>query len=77
VEQTGFYVAPGDAGALRAAIAYLLDHPDERARMGRAARRVTEELYSVEHFAERLRSMVLKTLPPAYDTAAVRRASVG
>jgi glycosyltransferase involved in cell wall biosynthesis len=77
VEPTGFYVAPGDADGLRAAIAYLLDHPEERARLGRAGRRIAVELYTVELFAERLRSIVLDTLGPAHQASALSSASYG
>lgn len=77
VEPTGFYVAPGDADGLRAAIAYLLDHPEERARLGRAGRRVAEELYTVELFAERLRSIVFDTLQPAREATTLSRATYG
>jgi glycosyltransferase involved in cell wall biosynthesis len=77
VEPTGFYVAPGDADGLRAAINYLLDHPEERARLGRAGRRAAEELFTVELFAQRLRSIVLETLRPAYETPTLSRATYG
>ena len=42
VEPTGFYVPPADPEALRQAIVYLLDHPEERARLGAAGRRAVE-----------------------------------
>jgi glycosyltransferase involved in cell wall biosynthesis len=58
VEPNGFYVAPGDADALRRALAYLLDHPDDRRRLGFAGRRLAERLFSVEQFAERMSSLV-------------------
>jgi glycosyltransferase involved in cell wall biosynthesis len=77
VEPTGFYVAPGDHDGLRSAIAYLLDHPEERARLGRAGRRAAEEHFTVELFAERIRSIVLGTLAPSVESGALSRASVG
>jgi glycosyltransferase involved in cell wall biosynthesis len=58
VEPTGFYVPPGDAGALRRAITYLLDHPQEREALGLAARRAAVELYSVDLFASRLHDLI-------------------
>lgn len=36
--ETGLLVAPDDVGALRDALRHLIQHPEERARMGRAAR---------------------------------------
>jgi glycosyltransferase involved in cell wall biosynthesis len=77
VEQTGLYVAPGDADGLRAALTYLLDHPEERSRLGRAGRRAAEELYTVELFAQRLRSLVLDSLRAAYESGAMRPAVDG
>ena len=58
LEPSGFYVLPEDADALRRAIVFLLDHPEERAELGAAGRRTVEQLMSVEHFAERLRAVV-------------------
>jgi glycosyltransferase involved in cell wall biosynthesis len=58
VEPNGFYVAPHDADALRRAIAYLLDHPEERRSLGASGRRLAERLFSVEQFAERMSSLV-------------------
>jgi glycosyltransferase involved in cell wall biosynthesis len=77
VEATGFYVAPGDADGLRRAIDYLLVHPEERARLGASGRRVAEDLFTVEHFAERMRSLVLASLHPTYDGPLRRRALYG
>jgi glycosyltransferase involved in cell wall biosynthesis len=59
LEPNGFYVAPGDADGLRRAIRYLLAHPDERHRLGQAGRRLAEDLFSVEAFAMRMRSLVI------------------
>ncbi|HEY6202661.1 MAG TPA: glycosyltransferase family 4 protein [Candidatus Limnocylindria bacterium] len=58
IEPTGFYVAPGDAAGLRKAIDYLLAHPEERERLGHAGRRLADELFTVERFAERMRALV-------------------
>jgi hypothetical protein len=58
LEPNGFYVPPGDPAALRRAIAYLLEHPAERARLGAAGRRTVERLLSVEHFGRRMRQLV-------------------
>lgn len=43
--ETGILVPPRDAGALREALRRLLDCPDERIRMGRAARQRCFELF--------------------------------
>jgi len=58
MDPTGFYVPPGDPMALRRAIAFLLDHPDERVRLGAAGRRTVERLMTVDHFAERIGKLV-------------------
>ena len=58
LQPTGLYVLPGDAAALRQAIVYLLDHPDQRRALGDAARRTVEQLTTVEQFAERLHGIV-------------------
>jgi glycosyltransferase involved in cell wall biosynthesis len=46
--ETGLVVPPRDQDSLAEAVARLLERPDERARMGGAARRVAEERYSLE-----------------------------
>lgn len=56
--ETGLYVPPGDPTALRLAIQYLLDHPDEAVRMGRAGRRVVAEQMSLDQFVNRVAGMV-------------------
>lgn len=58
LEPNGFYVPPGDPVALRRAITYLLDHPDERARRGAAGRRAVEQLMTVDQFVRRLCGLV-------------------
>jgi glycosyltransferase involved in cell wall biosynthesis len=56
--ETGLYVPPGDAAALRRAIVYLLDHPEDAARMGRAGRRLVEERMSLDLFVSRLATLI-------------------
>jgi len=63
-ESNGFYVPPGDAVALRNAIVYLLEHPEERAQLGRAGRRTVEQLLTVDLFAERIALHVQRCGPP-------------
>jgi glycosyltransferase involved in cell wall biosynthesis len=58
LEPTGFYVPPQDPDALRRALVYLLEHPEQRKRMGRAARETVERLLNVDIFAERVRQLV-------------------
>lgn len=50
-DQTGIYVPPGDASALRDAIERLLARPEEAERLGRQARRWVEEHASIDHYA--------------------------
>jgi glycosyltransferase involved in cell wall biosynthesis len=40
--EQGLYVPPGDPAAMRDAIRFLLDHPEEAERMGRAGRALVE-----------------------------------
>jgi glycosyltransferase involved in cell wall biosynthesis len=79
LEQTGFYVPPLDPVALRRAIVFLLDHPEERARLGQAGRRVVEQFTTVDQYAQRLNQLLLQaqaqprgvdaTPRPAFATA--------
>lgn len=52
--ETGMYVPPNDPPALRSAIEYLLGHPDEAERMGRAGRRRVEQWMSLEGYVRGL-----------------------
>jgi len=58
IEPNGFYVPPHDPDALRRALVYLLDHPEDRARLGAAGRRAVEQLMTVDQFADRLALIV-------------------
>jgi glycosyltransferase involved in cell wall biosynthesis len=62
--ETGLYVPPGDAGAMRAAIDRLLDDPELAARLGEAARRWCVEHAEVEVYSARLTQQVAAALGP-------------
>jgi len=70
IEPTGFYVPPADAEALRRAIVYLMDHPEERARLGAAGRRLVERLFTVDQFGDRMQDLVEQARQPASTVAA-------
>jgi glycosyltransferase involved in cell wall biosynthesis len=56
--ETGRYVPPGDADALRSAIVALLDDPAEAERLGRGGRSWVEQHASIERYADRLAGWV-------------------
>lgn len=62
IEPNGFYVPPNDSAALRRAIQYLLDRPDERARLGAAGRRTVERLANLETYVSRLSQLVYEAV---------------
>ena len=45
--ETGVLVAPGEAASIASVVAHLLDHPDDLARLGRAARERMIERFSL------------------------------
>jgi glycogen(starch) synthase len=51
-QQTGLLVDSGDTAALADAIAFLLDHPDRAAKMGRAARHRAEEVFGFKRHVD-------------------------
>ncbi len=51
---TGLVVAPGDVDAMHAAVRRLLERPDERARLGRAARQAALERWSLGSYVDEL-----------------------
>lgn len=56
--ETGVYVPPGDAPALRAAIVRLLADADETARLGRAGRRLVEQRLNLDAYVQHLSAVV-------------------
>ncbi len=56
--ETGLYVPPGDPGALRKAIAYLLENPDEAERMGRAGRALAERELTLDGWVSTVARLV-------------------
>jgi len=56
--ETGIYVPPGDADALRAAIQDLLANPARAQKMGRAGRARIENEMSLDRYVERLKKFV-------------------
>ena len=57
-EQTGMYVRPGDAAALREAMRYLLERPDVATRMGAAGRAYVEAELSLDRFVDRVSAVI-------------------
>jgi rhamnosyl/mannosyltransferase len=55
--ETGLVVPPGDAEALARALEWMRDHPEDRARLGEAARRRAGSEFSVEKMVERVKAV--------------------
>lgn len=66
---TGFLVEHGDETAIATRVVQLLEDPELRARMGRAARARVEELFTHRRFRDRVRQ-ILAALDPAPVLAA-------
>jgi len=56
--ETGLYVTPGDPRALREAITFLWNHPQEAERMGRQARAYIERFHTFDWWTAEVRSIV-------------------
>lgn len=59
---TGFLVPREEPAAMAERIAWLLDHPDDAAGMGRAGRRAAEERHGVARAAERVEEIYREAL---------------
>jgi glycosyltransferase involved in cell wall biosynthesis len=57
-DESGLYVPPGDAPALRSAIERLVSNPVDARRMGEAGRAVIEDEMSLDHYVRRLGKLV-------------------
>lgn len=55
---SGLLVKPGDSAAMRTAIQYLHDHPEETRRMGAAARQRYRDLYTFASFSKRAHTIL-------------------
>lgn len=55
--ENGYFVAHGDVSALTKKIQYLLDHPDEAARVGARARDWVLARYTVESYVQKILSI--------------------
>lgn len=65
----GVLVGPtADAGTVAEAIGWVLDHPDEADRMGRAGRKAVEENYSWEREQEKLLALYEVLHPPGVSS---------
>jgi glycosyltransferase involved in cell wall biosynthesis len=72
VPPNGFYVPPGDPGALRRAIEYLLANADERQRLGQSGRYLAQQLFTVDEFAARIADLVAAVAPGDAERARQR-----
>ena len=50
--ETGIIVPPGDPKAISEAVIYLLEHPEERSRMGKKGRERVKKMFSLERCVE-------------------------
>ena len=55
--ETGIIVPPRNPKAMAEAVIYLLEHPEERIRMGKKARERVKEMFSVERCVEEHRKL--------------------
>ena len=62
--ETGILVPPRDPAALHGALAFLLDRPEERARLGAAGRRRLEERFGLARMVEETEAVYRECLSP-------------
>jgi glycosyltransferase involved in cell wall biosynthesis len=70
--EQGLYVPPGDPRAMRVAIEYLLAHPEEADRMGRAGRALIEERHTLDGYTAKLVDIVRMVDEAAHAHRATR-----
>jgi glycosyltransferase involved in cell wall biosynthesis len=72
--QTGWLVAPDDEAALAGALAQAIDHPEERRRLGAAARRDVTIRFAWPALADRLGQLFAEVVEAADGDTAVAAA---
>ncbi|MBE9045430.1 glycosyltransferase [Pleurocapsales cyanobacterium LEGE 10410] len=60
-EGIGLWVEPGDVAGWRKAISYLLEHPRETQEMGKRARLLCEQRYSLDLFSQGIAKIINRT----------------
>ncbi|MCB0063322.1 MAG: glycosyltransferase family 4 protein [Caldilineaceae bacterium] len=75
--ETGLYVPAEDPDALQTAIEYLLAHPAEAERMGKAGRRLVEQEMSLDCYTERLNCYVQAAMAKAAPVVTARQSNQG
>jgi glycosyltransferase involved in cell wall biosynthesis len=68
----GVYVTPSDPLALRSAITHLLDNPDTANRLGVNARKTIEESMSLDHWVQRISSVIKKAAGISDDESQIK-----
>jgi glycosyltransferase involved in cell wall biosynthesis len=66
--ETGRLLKPGDLNGLREATLWMMDHPDERAAMGRRGRERCRNEFAAETMVERLEAVYQSCLKPRMNT---------
>ena len=59
---TGRLVEPGDLGALREAVLWMMDHPRERVEMGERGRATCRERFDASRMVEQLEAVYASVL---------------
>jgi glycosyltransferase involved in cell wall biosynthesis len=62
----GIFVPPGDPVALRTAVEYLWNHPEECERMGREGRKRVEQYHTLERFVDGVQAAVEAAIADAH-----------
>jgi glycosyltransferase involved in cell wall biosynthesis len=73
--ETGIYVPPADPAALRSAIQYLLDHPEEAARFGAAGQALVRRWCSLDRYVTEIVAAVRNERAPSSASSPTRRPS--
>lgn len=66
--QTGRLLKPGDLNGLREAVVWMMEHPIERAEMGRRGREMCRVKFAAETMVEKLESIYQSCVQPRMNT---------